>query len=93
MKNAWRTLGIFFALFCHLLLLMCSIFAHAVCNFALLNNDKQNYTAMRKNDKISTCVLGGNKFASALSHVNTVFNLFGIMFFVTFLGYIAIHCF
>ena len=48
---------------------------------------------MRKNDNISTCMLDGNKFAGALHHVNTVFNMFGIMFFVAFLGYIAFHCF
>ncbi len=48
---------------------------------------------MRIIDNISTCTLDGNKFASVLHHVNTVFNVFGIMFFVVFLSYIAIHCF
>ncbi len=72
---------------------MCSISAHVVCNFASWTIINKIHTAMRIIDNISTCTLDGNKFASVLHHVNTVFNVFGIMFFVVFLSYIAIHCF
>lgn len=48
---------------------------------------------MKKNDDINSCALGDREFARVRSFVNMAFNMFGIMFFVTFLGYIAIHCF
>lgn len=48
---------------------------------------------MKEMENINSCALGNNKFAKVLHRVNTAFNLFGIMFFVTFLGYIALHCF
>ena len=47
---------------------------------------------MKETDKFYTCALGDSEFARVRRLVNTVFNVFGIMFFVTFLGYIAIHC-
>lgn len=48
---------------------------------------------MKNIDNISPCTLNSNKFARVLHYVNTAFNMFGIMFFVVFLGYIALHCF
>ena len=48
---------------------------------------------MKSIDNINTCACGSNKFARVLQCANTAFNVFGIMFFVTFFGYIAIHCF
>ncbi|MBR5117708.1 MAG: hypothetical protein IK100_03555 [Muribaculaceae bacterium] len=48
---------------------------------------------MKKTDNINSCVLGNSEFVNVRRLVNTTFNVFGIMFFVTFLGYIAMHCF
>ena len=48
---------------------------------------------MKTIDKTSSCALANNEFASVRHLVNSFFNVFGIMFFVTFLGYIALHCF
>jgi Na+/phosphate symporter len=47
---------------------------------------------MKSIDNINTCTCGSNKSARVLQRANTVFNVFGIMFFVTFLGYVALHC-
>ncbi|MBR5638310.1 MAG: hypothetical protein IKW83_00965 [Muribaculaceae bacterium] len=48
---------------------------------------------MKKTDKTTSCAFGNNKFASVRHLVNTLSNLSGIMFIVTFLGYIVLHCF
>ena len=47
---------------------------------------------MKNMENINSCALSNNKVARVLNRVNTAFNLFGVMFFVTFLGYIALHC-
>lgn len=48
---------------------------------------------MKNNDNISTCAQADNKPVSMRLLVNTALNAFGVMFFVSFLGYIALHCF
>ena len=48
---------------------------------------------MKTTDKITSCALVNSRFAGARQFANIVFNVCGIMFFVTFLGYIALHCF
>lgn len=48
---------------------------------------------MKTTEKTTSCTLANNEFARVRHLVNTSFNVCGIMFFVTFLGYIALHCF
>ena len=48
---------------------------------------------MKEIDNINPYALGNSEFARIGKFVNTAFNVCGIMFFVTFLGYIALHCF
>ena len=43
-------------------------------------------------DTINPCALDDNEIASVGVRTNKVFNVLGVMFFVTFLGYVALHC-
>ncbi len=48
---------------------------------------------MKNMENINSCTFGGNTPAFVRQLVNVTSNVCGIMFFVTFLGYIAFHCF
>ena len=43
-------------------------------------------------DTINPCALDDNEIASVGPRFNAAFNVLGVMFFVTFLGYVALHC-
>lgn len=43
-------------------------------------------------NNINSCASDDKDFASVGSRVNAAFNVLGVMFFVTFLGYVALHC-
>jgi len=43
-------------------------------------------------DKINPCALSDNDIAYSTPWLNNLFNIVGILFFVTFLGYVTVHC-
>jgi hypothetical protein len=43
-------------------------------------------------DTINPCALSDNDIAHISPRLNTAFNILGVMFFVSFLGYVALHC-
>lgn len=48
---------------------------------------------MKDVKNLNSCASADNKCGSVLHRVNMAFNMVGVMFFITFFGYIAIHCF
>lgn len=43
-------------------------------------------------DNLNPCALGDDEMTCTSVRTNKFFNILGIMFFVTFLGYVAMHC-
>jgi len=74
------------------------VFAHMVCNFALstvinkIITKHKNITAMNDIDTINPCALRDNEIPHVNPRVNSAFNILGIMFLVSFLAYVAMHC-
>lgn len=48
---------------------------------------------MKEVKNLNSCAPAGNECAGVLHRVNMAFNVLGVMFFIAFIGYIAIHCF
>ncbi len=47
---------------------------------------------MNEIDTINPCALSDNDIACVSPSINTAFNVLGIMFFVSFMAYLALHC-
>ena len=43
-------------------------------------------------DSINPCALSDSDFAGVSPRIKTAFNIVGIMFFITIIGYLAFHC-
>ena len=43
-------------------------------------------------DTINPCALGDNEISHINPRLNNAFNILGIMFLVSFLAYVAMHC-
>ena len=44
-------------------------------------------------NNLNSCTCDDRDCSVMGSRANAVFNVLGVMFFVTFLGYVALHCF